>query len=39
MTVADVVERFAIEHAEGHVIQLGETLEGGPERSGEERMR
>lgn len=38
MTVADVLERFAIGHAEGHVIQLRETLEGGPERSGRERV-
>lgn len=38
-TVADVLERLAVGHAEGHVIQLRETLEGGPERSGEEEMR
>ncbi len=39
MTVADVLERFAVGHAEGHVIQLREALEVGPERSGEERVR
>jgi hypothetical protein len=37
--VKDVLERFAVGHAEGHVIQLREALEDGPERSDEEGRR
>lgn len=30
MTVAEILERFAVSHAEGHLVQLGETLGPAP---------
>jgi hypothetical protein len=38
MTVAEILERFAVDHAVGHVVQLRETLASGPEGSGAVRM-